>query len=366
MLDTARKTLTILCVTEEADGFPPFSPIAVLPNEVLLEMFDCHRLLALRTSGLSCVPWEWHRLAHVCSRWRTIIFQSQHRLNLQLVYTYKQPVRKTLEFWPTFPVAIRYPRLTRRGRPLTSRDVDNVIAALEHADRICELNVPMTDSLLAKSAALLQASFPTLQTLRLGPQETSRPLILPVGFLGGDAPRMRDIHLTSTAFSALPLLIQSARELVSLQLDEVPNSGHFSPEALAVGLSATTQLKQLKLYFQPQSYRPDQTRTPLPPKSRSMLPALTEIHFRGNSDYFEDLVSRIDAPAVEQVDIKFSRPEHVRHPTACPIYRSHENAEVSAPHVLPTFGRRHHHHPQFSPCTAFFFLFGYHPAANLM
>lgn len=292
-------------VQEEADGFPPFSPIAVLPNEVLLEMFDCHRLLALRTSGLSCVPWEWHRLAHVCSRWRTIIFQSQHRLNLQLVYTYKQPVRKTLEFWPTFPVAIRYPRLTRRVRPLTSKDEDNVIAALEHADRICELNVPMTDSLLAKSAALLQASFPTLQTLRLGPQETSRPLILPVGFLGGDAPRMRDIHLTSTAFSALPLLIQSARELVSLQLDEVPNSGHFSPEALAVGLSATTQLKQLKLYFQPQSHRPDQTRTPLPPKSRSMLPALTEIHFRGNSDYFEDLVSRIDAPAVEQVDINF-------------------------------------------------------------
>jgi hypothetical protein len=322
-----------------------------LPNEVLLEMFDCHRLFALRTSaGLTCVPWEWHRLTHVCRRWRTIIFESQHRLKLQLVYTYKQPVRKTLEFWPTLPVAIRYPRTNRRGRPMSSRDEDNVIAALKHADRICELNVPVTDSLLAKSAVLLQASFPTLDTLRLGPQDASRPLILPVRFLGGDTPRMRDIHLTSTAFSALPLLIQSARELVSLQLDDVPNSGYFSPEALAVGLSATTQLKQLKLYFHPPSPPSGPETHTFTPESRAILPALTEIHFRGNSDYFEDLVARIDAPAVEQVDVNFLDLNTFDTPQLAQFINRTKNAEVSAPHLLPTFGRRHHHHPRFPTC----------------
>ena len=188
---------------------------------------------------------------------------------------------------------------------MTSQDENNVIAALKHPDRICELNIPMTKSLLAKSALLLQASFPTLETLRLGSQDASKPLILPICFLGSDTPRMRDIHLTSTAFSALPLLIQSARDLVSLQLDDVPNSGYFSPEALAAGLSATTQLKHLKLYFHPPSHRPEQRRTPSATKSLSILPALTEIHFRGNSDYLEDLLARIDAPAVEQVDINF-------------------------------------------------------------
>ena len=188
---------------------------------------------------------------------------------------------------------------------MTSHDENNVIAALKHPERICELNVPMTKSLLAKSALLLQASFPTLETLRLGSQDASRPLILPICFLGGDTPRMRDIHLTSTAFSALPLLIQTTRELVSLQLDDVPHSGYFSPEALAAGLSATTQLKHLKLYFHPPSHRPDQRHTPSAAKSLSILPALTEIHFRGNSDYLEDLLARIDAPAVEQVDINF-------------------------------------------------------------
>ena len=188
---------------------------------------------------------------------------------------------------------------------MTSQDENNIIAALKHPDRICELNVPVTKTILAKSALLLQASFPTLECIRLGSQDASRPLILPIGFLGGDTPRMREIHLTSTAFSALPLLIQSTRELVSLQLDDVPNSGYFSPEALAFGLSSTTQLKHLKLYFHPPSPRPDQRRTPSPPKTRFILPALIEIHFRGNSDYFEDLVARIDAPAVEQVEMNF-------------------------------------------------------------
>ena len=238
------------------------------------------------------------------NRWRAIIFESQHRLNLQLVYTYKQPVRKTLDFWPALPVAIRYPRAPR-GRRLTPKDEDNVVTALKHPDRICELNVPMTNSLLGKSALLLQASFPTLECLRLGSQDASTPLILPICFLGGSTPRLRDVHLTGTAFSALPLLIRSAPELVSLHLDDIPNSGYFLPEALAAGLSATTQLKSLKLSFHSPSFRLEQSGTPPTPKCRYNLPALTEIHFRGNSDYLEDFIARIDAPAVEQLDINF-------------------------------------------------------------
>ncbi|KAH9963476.1 hypothetical protein BGW80DRAFT_1351168, partial [Lactifluus volemus] len=37
-------------------------------------------------------PWEWHRLAHVCRRWRHIIFDSPRSLNLQLFCTYGTPV----------------------------------------------------------------------------------------------------------------------------------------------------------------------------------------------------------------------------------------------------------------------------------
>ena len=34
---------------------------------------------------LCSLPWEWHRLVHVCRRWRSIIFASPNFLDLQLV-----------------------------------------------------------------------------------------------------------------------------------------------------------------------------------------------------------------------------------------------------------------------------------------
>ncbi|KAH9968533.1 hypothetical protein BGW80DRAFT_1338084, partial [Lactifluus volemus] len=37
-------------------------------------------------------PWKWQRLAHVCRRWRHIIFDSPRSLNLQLFCTYGTPV----------------------------------------------------------------------------------------------------------------------------------------------------------------------------------------------------------------------------------------------------------------------------------
>ncbi|KAH9968522.1 hypothetical protein BGW80DRAFT_1337992, partial [Lactifluus volemus] len=37
-------------------------------------------------------PWKWHRLVHVCRRWRHIIFDSPRSLDLQLFCTYGTPV----------------------------------------------------------------------------------------------------------------------------------------------------------------------------------------------------------------------------------------------------------------------------------
>ena len=45
-------------------------------------------------------------LAHVCRRWRSIVFQSPRRLNLRLLCTSKTPVRDTLDIWPPLPLII--------------------------------------------------------------------------------------------------------------------------------------------------------------------------------------------------------------------------------------------------------------------
>ena len=268
--------------------------IEALPNEILLEVFDCHRLLTLESalSGL----WEWHRLAHVCRRWRTIVFASPHRLDLRLVYTYGKPVRESVECWPTLPISICYPPT----RHLLQEDEGNVVSALRYPDHICEINLTITRFLMAKSFSLLRAPFPKLERLELRSRDTMGSSILPTAFLGGAAPRLRDIHLDSTAFPMLPQVLLSAHELVSLRLDDISTSGYISPEFFATGLSATTRLKFLKIFFFIPMYRPNQRNSASPLRSHAILPALTDFQFRGDVDYLEDFVTRIDAPVLER------------------------------------------------------------------
>jgi hypothetical protein len=97
-------------------------PIDVLPDDVLLEIFDfyanVHEFKA-RTDG-------WQSLVHVCRRWRSLVFESPRRLNLQLYCT---PARGTLDIWPALPLIIVANMASPSG-------TDNVIAALEQSNRV--------------------------------------------------------------------------------------------------------------------------------------------------------------------------------------------------------------------------------------
>jgi hypothetical protein len=246
--------------------------------------------------------WKWHRLAHVCQRWRHLVFDCPRRLDLRLVYTYKNPARKTLDLWPLLPISIWYPKSSQYRR-LASEDEDNVLTALKQPDRICEINLSMTRQFALKSAGSMGVSFQALERLHLRSQDTIRSLTIPIDFLGGSTPRLREIHLIGTSFPTLPLLLLSARALVTLQLDEIPNAGYFSPDQLAASLSGMNQLKSLKIHFLPPNSHERTIDVVLP--SRSVLPSLTEFVFKGNCEYVEDLVSRIEAPALDQIDITF-------------------------------------------------------------
>lgn len=124
-------------------------------------------------------------------------------------------------------------------------------------------------------------------------------LILPTAFLGGAATRLRDIHLESTVCPMLPRVLSFAHELVSLRLDNIPISGYISPDFLATGLAATTRLKHLVILFLPPMLK-NMRITASSPQNRAVLPALTDFQFRGDVDYLENLVTRIDAPSLEK------------------------------------------------------------------
>ena len=282
----------------ETDRFGRHMSIEMLPDDLLLEIFDYHHLAAQDYSLFG--PWEWHRLAHVCRRWRAVIFASPRRLDLRLIYTYRKPVRKTLDCWPlALPLSIWYPRLVLY-RPLSPADEENVIAALEHPSRICEINLTLTRPLLEKLTPLMQDPFPMLEDLHLGSRDMMESLVLPGAFLGGSTPRLRRIDLDGTPFPTLPRLLLTAHDLVCLRLYEIPNSGYFSPESLITGLDATPKLTFLEICFLHPTSGLGQQSPRTYPQTRVALPALTEFQFRGDNEYLEDLIAKIDAPNIEQ------------------------------------------------------------------
>jgi hypothetical protein len=73
---------------------------------------------------------------------------------------------------------------------------------------------------------------------------------------------------------------------------------------MATCLSVLTSLNVLSLKFSLQSFlsRPDRESYPM---TRSILPNLTRFWFQGASEYLDDLVARIDAPRLYELDINF-------------------------------------------------------------
>ena len=240
---------------------------------------------------------RWIKLAHVCRRWRYIIFASPLRLNLGLLCRGSNPVREMLDIWPPFPIEIIGDRCSEEG-------ADNIIAALEHNDRVCRIYISSMSSLtFGRFARAMQEPFPELKHLTLrSPNET---LVFPETFLAGSAPHLRYCSVDYLPFPALRKLLLSASHLVSLYLHKIPHSAYIPPEAMVTCLSAVTNLGLLELRFLSPRSRPDRASRRPPPLIRNILPSLTVFSFHGVSEYLEDFISQIDAPRLCSLDIDF-------------------------------------------------------------
>ncbi len=220
------------------------------------------------------------------------------RLNLRLVCTPNTPARDTLDVWPALPLLIR-------GYMFLSSDEDDIIVALGQTNRVCQVSLrELEDRQLDKVLAAMQVPFPELTWLRLG-SNGEIPPIVPNSFLGGSAPHLRICQLEGIPFPGLPKLLLSATHLVDLYLYRIPHSGYISPEAMAALLSVLSSLKSLYLEFQSPQFRPDRESRHRPPSKRSVIPALTDFDFKGVIEYLEDLVTYIDAPQLDHLDITF-------------------------------------------------------------
>ncbi|KAH9954679.1 hypothetical protein BC827DRAFT_953767 [Russula dissimulans] len=279
--------------------------IQCLPNELLLHVFSFHRLLSGTNKRPPSVAWRWHTLAHVCQRWRDLIFMSLRHLKACLVIPRKSP-ETPLDSWPALPLSVWYD--SSNGR-ISDAQRDDLVAAFEHSDRIRELSFPMSmgDSVWT---SICNKSFLELEHLALEglPMYYPFPTALPREFLGGSTGprRLRSILLNNLYLPALPELLLCSLDLVSLHLGHhtLSYKGFISPEVLSTALSALTQLEYLHIDCLKAHVASHTELTSLKSSPHDLLlPALTYFHFGGFFEYMENLVSRIHAPHLEKLDV---------------------------------------------------------------
>jgi len=212
---------------------------------------------------------------------------------------------------PTFPLVVDF-RFWEFGVHLPSmEDVDSIIAALGHRDRICKITLKIPLGLFHKFTPMMQESFLTLTDLHIHPfSKWDSARDLSSSFLGGSAPRLRSLFLENIPFLALPKLLLSAKDLVSLQLQKIPQSGYISPDVIVACLSCLTRLEKLRVGFLSCLPRPDPPNQH-PSSTRVELPALAHFSFNGANEYIEDFVARINAPLLLYIRVSFFNRSHL-------------------------------------------------------
>ena len=270
--------------------------IDMLPDVALLRIFDFY--MGADEDQIDA----WHTLVHVSREWRNIVFGSPHRLDLQLLCTNGTPVRKMLDVWPLLPISVRTIR--------SKSNLDNILAALEHNDRIRQLQLHLTMRPSGDASRIqlqeqiwvaMQQPFPALTNLQFWFHYGLETWWVADrdSFLGGSAPSLRTLLLDSIPFLGLPKILLSATHLVDLHLREIP----LSPEEMLSAFSTLTKLE--KIYIETSIDMVQSGRHP-PQLTRTLLPALTTFEFKGfYYEYFEYLAAGIDTPLLDDLDITF-------------------------------------------------------------
>ena len=246
--------------------------IDVVPNEVLLEIFDFYMKEYPVLSAKRRVE-AWQSLVHVCRRWGSLVFGSSRRLNLRLYCTPKTPAKDTLDVWPALPLLIMDNMTLTPG-------VDKIIAALGQSNYVCEvILLGLVGLQLEKVLVPMQVSFSKLTKLQLWPHGET-PLVIPDSFLEGSAPCLRFLSLASISFPGLPKLLLSATHLVYLYLYGIPHIFHPKRWLLSSPYCPASKLFPLNL-------------NPL------------NLALNGKAEYLEEFVTRIDTPHLDEIDITF-------------------------------------------------------------
>ena len=242
----------------------------------------------------------WHRLSHVCQRWRNITLGSASYLGISLVCTYRTPVADMLAHSPPLPLVVDY---NTRGRDISTDDEEGTILALTQRNRV--LRVRLNRS-LQKFIATMDEEYPILEFLVIGlPDEDESTILRFPETL--QAPHLRHLRLRSFALPTGSQLLTTAVGLATLSLIMVHPSTYFHPNTLLQWISLMPQLETLTIYFTFSIPNRDVERqlTHVLTIAPVTLPNLRHFVFHGVSTYLEALVHRVTTPRLKKLRIEF-------------------------------------------------------------
>ena len=140
----------------------PRIPVSVgdLPNEILLEIFDCLR----RDDEYE---WNhrrrWYKLFRVCRKWRYLILGSASHLKLCLLCNPITPTAEMLQHSPPLPLIVHIQSIYLCD---ITQSTNNIIHALQYSDRVVSISVD-TSVVDPKLFTALDKTFPALETFSL-------------------------------------------------------------------------------------------------------------------------------------------------------------------------------------------------------
>ena len=291
---------------------PHIPSIHILDDDSLLRIFFFCRLVIfeeIEDHGLNHLQliehthgrW-WHKLTHVCRRWRYLVFASASHLGLCLVCTYGTPVADMLAYSPPLPLAIEY--LYRAGE-ISAEDEEGIILALQHRDRVRRIRIEIPTPNLQNVLLTMDNEFPMLDYLLIWPMiKHNMSLVLPKTF---QAPHLRHLLLSNFAIPIRSPLLTTAVGLTTLFLGWFDPSAYFRPNDLLQGLSLMPQLEALWICFHsPVPNREVEMQlTDTPTMTHITLPNLRRFAFKGVSAYLEALLPRMTTPLLEKLEILF-------------------------------------------------------------
>ena len=292
-------------------------------DDVLLEIFDAYLQIYELQLNYLCL-WSsrdgWFKLAHVCLRWRRVVFSASSRLHLCLLYTPRRSSRDpVLRCLPRFPIFANYHSV----KSWTKKEEKLVLAAIRDPGHVrgITLERPFPETV----HLALSRHFPILESLTIYSMSTLDEVSLPPTFLSGSAPCLRQLTLQDISLGCLSSLLSSATGLTDVSLTlriarrgprdaslRGPRDASLCgpPDAsLLTNLQRMSCLRRLKLGFIHgfSSFAieiPICSPLPLPACAEEVvsLSKLTDFIFVGPGSYLQMLVAGLAAPSLQYLD----------------------------------------------------------------